>query len=520
MHGATRDVNAQPEQESTSQWRTLAGYRVVRKLGAGERAIVYLGHSLGSDDAELNAALKVFGANVEDSSIAAEVAALSAARSAHVVRLIDVAAGTGEPRCLVLERLSGGSMSALLRERASVRAGEAVTILASVARGLEDLHRAGFAHGRVTLATVMFTETGRPVLIGLGHAVVAGEPSNASDYGQLGIIAQALLSRVDREGRAEAIDAVVEWLAMAHGGHIPSRRAGELEELVFAIAQPVPVRLRTRSRGSPGRTVPETPRGAHATTHVEVAHATTLADGAHATTLAEVVRAAIDGRPLRLVLGTLAERVRPRRRLLWFSGALAAVLVALALTSLPSGRADSLGAGSARGSPVPTGSSVGSSPGSAPGPAPGSPDSSSSTSTGASSSGGSGSSKTSVAHDDPASADDPVVATAALLVARTRCLADASLACLEGTDQLGSALLDADQSTVARARGGTAKPAGSDYARYQASLIERTGNSALVGLTPPSTGSGATASPGDSKPASVLVIKGEAGWRLREIFEY
>jgi hypothetical protein len=307
---------------------------------------------------------------------------------------------------------------------------------------------------------------------------------------------------------------------MAHGGHIPSRRAGELEELVFAIAQPVPVRLRTRSRGSPGRPVPETPRGAHATTHVEVAHATTFADGAHATTLAEVVRAAIDGRPLRLVLGTLAERLRPRRRLLWFSGALAAVLVALALTSLPSGRADSLGAGSARGSPVPTGSSVGSAESSAPGSAPGSPDSSPVSSTGASSSGVSGSSKTSAAGDEPASADDPVAATAALLVARTRCLADASLACLEGTDQIGSALLDADQSTVARARGGTAKPAGSDYARYQASLIERTGNSALVGLTPPSTGSGATASPGNSKPASVLVIKGEAGWRLREIFEY
>ncbi|MDQ1588895.1 MAG: eukaryotic-like serine/threonine-protein kinase, partial [Microbacteriaceae bacterium] len=455
MQGATRDVNAQPEQESTSQWRTLAGYRVVRKLGAGERAVVYLGHSLGSDDAEPSAALKVFGVDVEDSSIAVEVAALSAARSAHVVRLVDVAAGTGEPRCLVLERLSGGSLSALLRERASVRAGEAVTILASVARGLEDLHRAGFAHGRVTLATVMFTETGRPVLIGLGHAVAAGEPSNASDYGQLGIIAQALLSRVDREGRAEAIDAIVEWLAMAHGGHIPSRRAGELEELVFAIAQPVPVRLRTRSRGSPGRPVPETPRGAHATSHVEVAHAT-LADVAHATTLAEVVRAAIDGRPLRLVLGTLAERVRPRRRLLWFSGALAAVLVALALTSLPSGRANSLGAGSARGSPVPTGSSVGSAEASAPGSAPGSPDLSPVSSTGASSSGVSGSSKTSAAGDEPASADDPVAATAALLVARTRCLADASLACLEGTDQIGSALLDADQSTVARARGGTA----------------------------------------------------------------
>jgi hypothetical protein len=107
-----------------------------------------------------------------------------------------------------------------------------------------------------------------------------------------------------------------------------------------------------------------------------------------------------------------------------------------------------------------------------------------------------------------------------LFVERARCLAAASLACLEGADQLGSAVLDADQSAVARARGGATAHHGPDYTRYQASLIERTGNSALVELAPPASGSGARAAPENSKPASVLVIKGEAGWRLREIFEY
>ena len=122
--------------------------------------------------------------------------------------------------------------------------------------------------------------------------------------------------------------------------------------------------------------MPETPRGTHETTHADVVHETTHADVARATTLADVARAAIDGRPLRLVLGTLAERVRPRRRLLWFSGGLAAVLVALAPRATRVGVAGSLGAGSVRGSPVPTGSSAGSSPASSPGSPPGSSDSS------------------------------------------------------------------------------------------------------------------------------------------------
>ena len=177
-----------------------AGYRVVRKLGcwrAGGRSPRTLP---GSDDAEPSAALKVFGADVDDSSIATEVAALSAARSAHVVRLVDVAAGTGEPRCLVLERLGWDhSVCALLRERTSVRTGEGRSRSWSRhARGLE-----GSPSGRVrsrsrhTRDRHVHVETGRPVLIGLGHAVAAAETSNASDYAQLGIIAQALLSRVN-----------------------------------------------------------------------------------------------------------------------------------------------------------------------------------------------------------------------------------------------------------------------------------------------------------------------------------
>ncbi|MDQ1582161.1 MAG: hypothetical protein QOF36_215, partial [Microbacteriaceae bacterium] len=254
----------------------------------------------------------------------------------------------------------------------------------------------------------------------------------------------------------------------------------------------------THSRGTPGRPVPERPSGAQPTTLAHVAHA------------------ALDGHPLQLVLGTLAERVRPRRRLLWFAGGVAAVLVTLALAGLPSGRAESLDSEPARGSP--TGTAGGSARGSPePIPSPKRTPSPTQPSTIGGSPAGTGDPNLAGA---PILSDDPVVATGALLEERRRCLSTASLACLEGTDQLGSALLDADQSAVARSRGGTTAAAEPDYASYQASLIERTGNSALIGLAPPGTGGGVTPAPENSKPASVLVIKGEAGWRLREIFEY
>jgi hypothetical protein len=109
--------------------------------------------------------------------------------------------------------------------------------------------------------------------------------------------------------------------------------------------------------------------------------------------------------------------------------------------------------------------------------------------------------------------DDPVAAVPALLARRATCLAAASLVCLVVVDQSGSAILALD-SYDARERqlGGPGRelPA---YGDYIPSLAERNGDLAVVALTP---------APGQQKsqPASVLVVKGEDGWRLREIFDY
>ncbi|MDP3208537.1 MAG: hypothetical protein Q8M65_05260, partial [Rhodoglobus sp.] len=125
---------------------TLGGYRLIRKLGEGPRAELFLAHP--ESDAELTrpTAVKVYRPGVTEQSVIAEAAALSRAAGDHVVTLSDLAMGpTGVP-ALILDRLPGGSLSRLLRDRAALSVGEAITILAPLALTLDRLHQCGVAH--------------------------------------------------------------------------------------------------------------------------------------------------------------------------------------------------------------------------------------------------------------------------------------------------------------------------------------------------------------------------------------
>jgi hypothetical protein len=113
--------------------------------------------------------------------------------------------------------------------------------------------------------------------------------------------------------------------------------------------------------------------------------------------------------------------------------------------------------------------------------------------------------------------DDPAAAALELLQRREACLTDASVLCLENVDQPGSVAMTADSYAIRQAQAlpesrqpGVSGGAGDLTATVQ----ERTGNAALVVLSDP-TDAGINA-----QPASALVIKGEAGWRLRELFDY
>jgi hypothetical protein len=98
--------------------------------------------------------------------------------------------------------------------------------------------------------------------------------------------------------------------------------------------------------------------------------------------------------------------------------------------------------------------------------------------------------------------DDPLAALRELAVRRDSCFRDLSVLCLDGVDEAGSSAWEVDRAALRAVVEGGVAP--SQLPLTSASLVERLGDSALVDLGP------------DSDPASVLLLKGEAGWRIRD----
>ncbi|MET0302786.1 MAG: hypothetical protein ABW040_01940, partial [Microbacteriaceae bacterium] len=126
-----------------------------------------------------------------------------------------------------------------------------------------------------------------------------------------------------------------------------------------------------------------------------------------------------------------------------------------------------------------------------------------------------------VSEDEVAAAlagDDPLAALPHLLARRDECAVERSLLCLDEVHQAGSASLAADRAALTGSGGGESDTvavfppvtAGDPY------IVERLGDAALIdlghGADVPETDDTAA----DAEPASLLMMRSEAGWRIRE----
>lgn len=504
----TRPERAQepPRGEATpdATRERLAGYRVVRKLGVSSAATVYLGHPGGAGDTLPTVALKVFGDDVPTERIDAEIDALTGVDSPHIVRLLDVAMAPARPRCLVLERLTGGSVTALLHG-ADLSPGAAVTILVAAVRGLESLHTAGFGHDRLTQSSLLLDATGRPVLVSLGHATrlpggtLARWRARRADHGRLALLCHTVFDAVAVPDASLRGHAIAEWL-QALPDDTPRAApdlARELERDLFDLADPLPLLKydapgAAAMRQSVGSRLALPSRQEQAAPPLppapEPARPRQRPPASVVSRLWALTARLVDGDVLPGLRAAVAHRLHARRRPLLVAGLVggALLLVTLALVP-PSGRTDA--------TPLPTHPAVKQHREASATPSP---------------TVGGG------AEGAAITADDPVAAVTALLTRRENCLRTASLSCLDEVDQLASPLLDLDQSFVGRRANDPSEPSTETYAGFGVSLIQRSGGSALVALTPPRPEAGGSAE--TPKPASALVIEGEAGWRLREVF--
>ncbi len=452
--------------------RDLPGIRVVRPLARDPHRESWLVRLDGDDPgpAVLVRPRDAHGARM----VRLEAAALHRGRGTGVVALVDV---VDDPCGLALVRAHsvGPRLAAVLAERQDWDAGEVVSALRPVVEAVERLHGSGVAHGALGAAEVVVTASGG-VLVDLGHAelfepgapeaVLVRREAVGRDRDAVRALAVDALRRVtaSRAQAARALADAIEQLA-------PAELLGALRQGLDDLAAPVPFASRD-SEPSASSDSREMVRLMPVVRTLSDADARAVGPvdggwrGAMRTRLGSL-RARLDGLPA------------ARRRLVVAGGA--AVAAAAVLLALPTNVHDE-GPHSPQTIEPPAVAEQGAAA------APAHPSTAAHRST---------------AVDAAIAGEDPIAAVVALLERRGACFAELSLLCLEGVDQQGSAALAADRAAIQALRDG-------QEANYrtveavEARIAERLGDSVLVEVGP------------QTAPASLLLMRSEAGWRIRD----
>ena len=452
---------------------------------------------------------------------AAEAAAPRSVASEHilgVVRELGVRRVRGrEVTAELVAYGSGGTLAELMSRRRSIGGGEAATVLLGVAAGVAALHAAGWARPGLGDRDVAFAADGCPALAAL-DGVAPLSPENAvADAEAFHAFAHRLCLRV-ADGTGMRLLGAVEG-ALRTG----SWRA--VQGAIPEVTPPSAVRLGTpgvederREGVAPGASVPRP-----------------LPTAGVARRLGSRVVAAVeslDGHPMRSVLGRLVALFRRRPALAVAAGLPLAAALALVVAVPGSGAAEPSeraparsSARDANGAEVPgavgaTGGRTGrqAASGSSDGPDAGKPGSRPDSRSTAAAPGADAASATvgAVASDGAADdiPDDPVDAARSLLDARHACFAatamtgaDVAASCLDAVLDPSAGLLAGEKEAL-----GPGGADARDFAGAALSLVERWGDAALVAVVPDG------ARTPKSQPASLLLVRSEAGWWLRAVF--
>ncbi|WP_100364345.1 protein kinase domain-containing protein [Diaminobutyricimonas aerilata] len=474
----------------------LAGAQVLRRVGAGTRADVYLGRV-----GEAAVALKVLRHPSSPADAERELAALLAAAGPHVVEVLDLGSAPDGSPVLVLELLQSRHLGALLAEREDLSPGEAITLLQPLATAVERMQGRGVAHGALSASAVLFRSDGAPVLArfgaarsGLaGHSPAAREadPMLRSDVAALRALALAVLDRVVDGG--DAVAALRSWVEGGADGDFPAA----LAERVFDLGPAEPIRIAASGavRGLLGRATPVSPPVRHMSEpatglwRLVPEELRSLVTDRWDAVARRVARRGADGGPPSAA--GLLTRLRGVRRRYWVAAAVSgAFLVAgSGLVALLEADAGAVASGSG---------DVDASQGSTPDP----------------------SHEADVGHVDDAergtagatpgesAPDEPVAAAHALLSLRSQCFADLDADCLDRVAHPGSSVLTDDRRALdAGVATGRVDPPWPDPATAgTVELVQDLGGAVLMRVDTPERG-----------PASVLMVRTEAGWRIRDI---
>lgn len=198
----------------------IGKYEILEKIGEGGFGLVYRGH-----DPSLNrqVAIKVLKGEVATAPdfverFRREARLAASLRHANIVNVIEV--GEHEGRYyLVMDLLTGGTLSELLKSGQPLLIGRAIELLKPIAEALDFAHRKGMIHRDVKPSNIILNEDGQPVLtdFGLGKSlnesggtttgmamgtaeymapeqILGQEPDARTDLYALGVIAYQMLA--------------------------------------------------------------------------------------------------------------------------------------------------------------------------------------------------------------------------------------------------------------------------------------------------------------------------------------
>lgn len=494
---------------STEPGPRLAGYRVLR--AASERHGGRGFHAARDDPSgtRIPATIVVFdGDGGEDRAMRLiERSEILAGES--IPRVLDVCLGPEGQPSVVLDSC-GDPLSSIMSAGARLRAGEVVTIAAPILTALSSIHDRGFVHGSVSAASIAIGSDGRPVLLGCERSTDLRPLESRSERARAAgddlrafadLIVELGDAVVDTDARRR-VQRAAETIRVGADTPFSSSVRSEAEVRLFEIADSAPLSFltddqlvtdsrldraarafaptdtrRRRDRGRPGRSAIRSGVAiAVRSVADQVARRVPLRVSETAAVLARRWRAG--GRPKRVAVAAL-------------SGLSAAIAL---LILIPSGETVS-------GEPRAETGSIGAAAPSA-----------GTDSTRPASRDAVGSSAPSIAPGDASAggtqidAEDAVAGMRAALDVLSRCAIERVAACWDDVFEPGSALL---ATTVDRGADDLPAALAVPVEGLDIEQREDFGDARLITIRPRD----------ETKPASVLIVRTEAGWRIREVFE-
>ncbi|WP_020145422.1 serine/threonine-protein kinase [Terracoccus sp. 273MFTsu3.1] len=214
----------------------VPGHRVDAVIGTGASAVVWS----GADATGRRVAIKVphlVRDELDRQQSLAEQQVLLAVQHDHLVPLRSVVPLADGREALVFDLVTGALLSAMVRSRGHLRAGEVVTVLTPVCEAVAHLHAAGGVHADISPSNVTLTSEGRPVLLDLGAVRVPGREPGAV-HGTTGYIAPEVLlgAAPDESSDVYALGAVA-WFCLTGNG-APDTMVRLDEEIIVSHVGP------------------------------------------------------------------------------------------------------------------------------------------------------------------------------------------------------------------------------------------------------------------------------------------